>query len=320
MARRSDFLVSRVPLGGVENQPWESNFNSPATLPCREHSGSNKSAGARVQPASASCSRGAVTSQIPASLFIPFCSGSETPAVFTPALAGPAPRTRAARLQAAAAAALDGGGGGGGGACSPRAVPAPSGASQAPARSLPTAAFGRRMLPGSECYTYTFHSRHDSADLIHPRSPRCHWPGVTSGGGGASAAPIHNPRPAARCRLGAGSAGGVGGAARAVDLRCLFCSRREAPCKPLGSPWSGPGPGLRLLPPGTSAAQRRWPGNRGRWRSPGRAASAAPGALSSLPGAPPRACSGERAGSWRGCLKMEHWGEPEGWGEERKVS
>lgn len=50
------------------------------------------------------------------------------------------------------------------------------------------------MLPGSECYTYTFHSRHDSADLIHPRSPRCHWPGVTSGWGGASAAPIHNPR------------------------------------------------------------------------------------------------------------------------------
>lgn len=53
-----------------------------------EHSGSNKSADPRVQPANASCSWGAVTSQIPASLFIPFCSGSKTPAVFTPALAG----------------------------------------------------------------------------------------------------------------------------------------------------------------------------------------------------------------------------------------
>lgn len=59
-----------------------------------EHSGSNKSAEPRAQPASASCSWGAVTSQIPASLFIPFCSGSKTPAVFTPALAGPAPGTR----------------------------------------------------------------------------------------------------------------------------------------------------------------------------------------------------------------------------------
>lgn len=71
-----------------------------------EHSGSNKSADPRVQPASASCSWGAVTSQIPASLFIPFCSGSKTPAVFTPALAGPAPGTRGGPA----------GGGGGGGA------------------------------------------------------------------------------------------------------------------------------------------------------------------------------------------------------------
>lgn len=71
-----------------------------------EHSGSNKSAEPRAQPASASCSWGAVTSQIPASLFIPFCSGSKTPAVFTPALAGPAPGTRGGPA-----------GGGGGGGC-----------------------------------------------------------------------------------------------------------------------------------------------------------------------------------------------------------
>lgn len=105
MARRSDFLASRIPLGSVENEPRESNFNS-STHSRAEHAGSNKSADPRVQPASASCSWGAVTSQIPASLFIPFCSGSKTPAVFTPALAGPAPGTRGGPA---------GGGGGGAG-------------------------------------------------------------------------------------------------------------------------------------------------------------------------------------------------------------
>lgn len=112
------------------------------------------------------------------------------------------------------------------------------------ARSLPTAGFGRRMLPGSECYTYTFHSRHDSADLIHPRSPRCHWPGVTSGGGGASAAPIHNPPaggavPARRRERG----GRAGRTALAGDRRCLFCSRREAPASPSDRPGLAPGLG-----------------------------------------------------------------------------
>lgn len=83
-----------------------------------EHSGSNKSADPRVQPASASCSWGAVTSQIPASLFIPFCSGSKTPAVFTPALAGPAPGTRGGPA--------GGGGGGGAGRRRRRVLPAGS--------------------------------------------------------------------------------------------------------------------------------------------------------------------------------------------------
>ncbi|XP_017386173.1 bcl-2-binding component 3, isoforms 3/4-like [Cebus imitator] len=89
MARRSDCLASRIPLGSVENEPREGNFNS-STTPCRALR-FPRVGRSRVQPASASCSWGAVTSQIPASLFIPFCSGSKTPAVFTPALAGPAP-------------------------------------------------------------------------------------------------------------------------------------------------------------------------------------------------------------------------------------
>ncbi|XP_032113100.1 uncharacterized protein LOC116535802 [Sapajus apella] len=92
MARRSDCLASRIPLGSVENEPREGNFNS-STTPCRALR-FPRVGRSRVQPASASCSWGAVTSQIPASLFIPFCSGSKTPAVFTPALAGPAPGAR----------------------------------------------------------------------------------------------------------------------------------------------------------------------------------------------------------------------------------
>lgn len=88
-----------------------------------EHSGSNKSAEPRAQPASASCSWGAVTSQIPASLFIPFCSGSKTPAVFTPALAGPAPGTRG------------GPAGGGGGSVSSGAARSRGGAAAGKARA-----------------------------------------------------------------------------------------------------------------------------------------------------------------------------------------
>ncbi|XP_053415424.1 uncharacterized protein LOC128563909 [Nycticebus coucang] len=115
MARRSDCLASRIPLGSVENEPREGNFNS-STLACRALRFQQVSR-SRVQPASASCSWGAVTSQIPASLFIPFCSGSETPAVFTPALAGPAPGTRGGRAA---------GGGGGAGRRRRRVLPAGS--------------------------------------------------------------------------------------------------------------------------------------------------------------------------------------------------
>lgn len=86
MARRSDCLSARIPLGGVENEPGESNFNS-STLRCRALRFQQVNP-PRLQPASASCSWGAVTSQIPACLFIPFCSGSHTPPVFTPALTG----------------------------------------------------------------------------------------------------------------------------------------------------------------------------------------------------------------------------------------
>lgn len=108
MARRSACLAARIPLGGVENEPGESNFNS-STLPCRALRFQQVNP-PRLQPASASCSWGAVTSQIPACLFIPFCSGSHTPPVFTPALTGPAPRARGGpagctRRRGAAAAA-----------------------------------------------------------------------------------------------------------------------------------------------------------------------------------------------------------------------
>lgn len=92
MARRSACLAAWIPLGGVENEPGESNFNS-STLPCRALRFQQVNP-PRLQPASASCSWGAVTSQIPACLFIPFCSGSHTPPVFTPALTGLAPRAR----------------------------------------------------------------------------------------------------------------------------------------------------------------------------------------------------------------------------------
>lgn len=120
MARRSDCLSARIPLGGVENEPGESNFNS-STLRCRALRFQQVNP-PRLQPASASCSWGAVTSQIPACLFIPFCSGSHTPPVFTPALTGPAPRARGGpaggtRRRGAAAAARPPHG-----QCRPRAV------------------------------------------------------------------------------------------------------------------------------------------------------------------------------------------------------
>lgn len=88
--------VISLPLGFLP-AAWRTSPGKATSTPAHsraQHSGSNKSADARVQPASASCSWGAVTSQIPASLFIPFCSGSQTPAVVTPALAGPAPGAR----------------------------------------------------------------------------------------------------------------------------------------------------------------------------------------------------------------------------------
>lgn len=306
------------PLGFL-SAAWRTSPGKATSSPPRsraEHAGSNKSAGARAPPASASCSRGAVTSQIPASLFIPFCSGSETPAVFTPALAGPAPRTRAARLQAAAAAALDGGGG----ACSPRAVPAPSGASQAPARSLPTAAFGRRMLPGSECYTYTFHSRHDSADLIHPRSPRCHWPGVTSGGGGASAAPIHNPRPAARCRLGAGSAGGAGAVACAGSSGASSAAGGRPRASPSDRPGLVPGLGcvssLREPAPPRGGGQ----GTRDRLAFPGPRCPGRPGRPRLPAGSASPSLQRGVCGFLERMLENGALGRARGVGEERKIS
>lgn len=61
MARRSDCLSARIPLGGVENEPGESNFNS-STLRCRALRFQQVNP-PRLQPASASCSWGAVTSQ-----------------------------------------------------------------------------------------------------------------------------------------------------------------------------------------------------------------------------------------------------------------
>lgn len=256
MARRSDLLASRVPLGGVENQPWESNFNSP-----RAPVHSTRVPTSQPAPGLSRLVHPAAAAPEPhKSLHL---SSSPSAAALTLRRCLLRRSARGAGPPDARGPAAGGGAGGGGGACSPRAVPAPSGASQAPARPLPTAAFGRRMLPGSECYTYTFHSRHDSADLIHPRSPRCHWPGVTSGGGGASAAPIHNPRPAARGRLGAGSAGGARGAACAGTSGASSAAGGRPRASPSESPGLVPGLGLRLLPPGSSAAQRRWPGNRG---------------------------------------------------------
>lgn len=170
--------------------------------------------------------------------------------------------------------------GGGGGVSSPRAVPAQSGASQAPARPLPTAAFGRRMLPGSECYTYTFHSRHDSADLIHPRSPRCHWPSVTSGGGGASAAPIHNPRPRAEAPARRWGRWGRGEPRLPGCVRPAGCGAGGARGGPVRAPrpLGAPRPGSRPAPcwgPEAPAETRR-PGKEAQAGAPCRAA---PGAL-----------------------------------------
>lgn len=203
-------------------------------------------------------------------------------------------------------------------------MPAPSGASQAPARSLPTAAFGRRMLPGSECYTYTFHSRHDSADLIHPRSPRCHWPSVTSGGGGASAAPIHNPRPPAEAPARRGGRGDAGSA----GIPGLVGRCRRSGGWPLKSPAApgrarrGPRPGQhRPLSPRRELAPPR--GARGaggtghRPALPGLAARAARGALENpVSSAAYRERLPEQAA---GRVRMEQWGEPEGWGRKDRL-
>lgn len=166
-----------------------------------------------------------------------------------------------------------------------------------PALSLPTAAFGRRMLPGSECYTYTFHSRHDSADLIHPRSPRCHWPGVTSGWGGASAAPIHNPRrPAeAPARRGAGAGtpertdGGRSASRPGVTHRRPLASRAG------NAIWTRRAPEAREEGWG-SGRQPRCSGCPG---SPRAGNASPPGGRGPVPG--------------EGCLKMEKRGET-GWG------
>lgn len=131
--RRSDFLVSRIPLSAAcKTSPRESNFNS-FTLACREHSGFPTSQRVPRVPAgsSASCSRGAVTSQIPACLFIPFCSGSE---IFSAGVYSSAGRVgpRDARL---------------------------------PGWRLRVAAGGRRVLPGGQC-------RPRAALRRAPRDPR----------------------------------------------------------------------------------------------------------------------------------------------------
>lgn len=199
--------------------------------------------------------------------------------------------------------------GGGGGASSPRAVPAQSGASQAPARPLPTAAFGRRMLPGSECYTYTFHSRHDSADLIHPRSPRCHWPSVTSGGGGASAAPIHNPPAAGR---GAGAALGALGARRAGIARLRAAGG-------LRGRWSAGRPGASPTAPRRAQARISAcavPGTRGA------CGNAAAGEGGTGRGPVPRGPGRPGESGLLGCLpeRLEKDALKEGSMEERKTS
>lgn len=146
--RQAEVVASPLPpiaLRGVEGEPPGKQLqliHTPVCTALRSPQGGRSGA---PGPASASCSWGAVTSQIPASLCLPSCSDSA--GVYS-ALAGPAPALAAARRAGGRRlrAALGGGDGGGdgGGASSPRAEPAPSGASQAPARSPPTAAFGDR--------------------------------------------------------------------------------------------------------------------------------------------------------------------------------
>lgn len=143
--RQAEVVASPLPpiaLRGVEGEPPGKQLqliHTPVCTALRSPQGGRSGA---PGPASASCSWGAVTSQIPASLCLPSCSDSA--GVYS-ALAGPAPALAAARRAGGRRlrAALGGGDGGGdgGGASSPRAEPAPSGASQAPARSPPTAAF-----------------------------------------------------------------------------------------------------------------------------------------------------------------------------------
>lgn len=320
MARRSDFLASRIPLGSAENEPRESNFNS-STHSRAEHSGSNKSADPRVQPASASCSWGAVTSQIPASLFIPFCSGSKTPAVFTPALAGPAPGTRGGpawwrrrrrRRRWVTAAARP-----------PRGQCRPRAALRRPPRD-------RCRPPRSvaECYpvlnvTLT-HSIPDTTALTSSIHAARAAIGRASRPGGAvlPLRPFITPGHRPRRRRGAGGAGGAGapgrrGRGRRAGRRGAG-QPRESPAAPWRSParssaWAAPPPAAA---PGTSASQRRRRarssrGTGNRPALPGPRCSGCPGRpqesrlLGFLPGTPSPAGGGECTGSWGRML--ENW-------------
>lgn len=103
--------VISLPLGFLpaawKTSPWKATSTHPGSR--AEHSGSNKSADPRVQPASASCSWGAVTSQIPASLFIPSAAAPRLRRCLLLRSRGRPPGRAAARLGEA------GGGGGGSG-------------------------------------------------------------------------------------------------------------------------------------------------------------------------------------------------------------
>lgn len=254
--------VISLPLGFLsaawKTSPWKATSTHPGSR--AEHSSSNKSADPRVQPASASCSWGAVTSQIPASLFIPFCSSSKTPAVFTPALAGPAPgtrdgpagegwRLRRRRWVTAAARPPRG-------QCRPRAaLPRPPRDRCRPPRSV------------AECYpvlnvTLT-HSIPDTTALTSSIHAARAAIGRASRPGGAvlPLRPFITPGHRQRRRRGAGGAGGAGtpgrlgqapaGGARGCPERVRGPSERRDP---------DPGLGLTTLQPPrreTSASQRR---------------------------------------------------------------
>lgn len=326
--------VISLPLGFLsaawKTSPWKATSTHPGSR--AEHSSSNKSADPRVQPASASCSWGAVTSQIPASLFIPFCSSSKTPAVFTPALAGPAPGTR------------DGPAGEGWRRRRRRWVTAaarPPRGQCRPGAALPRPPRDRCRPPRSvaECYpvlnvTLT-HSIPDTTALTSSIHAARAAIGRASRPGGAvlPLRPFITPGHRQRRRRGAGGAGGAGtpgrlgrapaGGARGCPERVRGPSARRDPDPGLGLTTCSRRAGKPAPPRGACGrTEAGEPGTGGRFPGP---LLRLPRSSSRIP--TPRLLAGNASLSGRrgvfGFLekdarKVEQWGEPLGCRRKKK--